>query len=220
MSAAATKSCIACAEDIKAEAMLCKHCNTRQDEKRFQRPNRNRNQELSIQAKALGTWLLRKDQGLISTTFRNLGVLFLGTYIVTKFVVEFMIYSQFTEEGRNPGAVIFSDDIFFIYILFIVLTAVALSYSRMNTALVAATASVIVYLYDIVHSFSIYRFDWTRDPLYLVGQLQSEGFSSQYVVSDVLFWVSQFLFPLALSLLLFGFLKGKKFSQLRNPRRT
>jgi uncharacterized membrane protein len=131
-----------------------------------------------------------------------------------------MIYSQFTEEGRNPGAVIFSDDIFFIYILFIVLTAVALSYSRMNTALVAATASVIVYLYDIVHSFSIYRFDWTRDPLYLVGQLQSEGFSSQYVVSDVLFWVSQFLFPLALSLLLFGFLKGKKFSQLRNPRRT
>jgi uncharacterized membrane protein len=131
-----------------------------------------------------------------------------------------MIYSQFTEEGRNPGAVIFSDDIFFIYILFIVLTAVALSYSRMNTALVAATASVIVYLYDIVHSFSIYRFDWTRDPLSLVGQLQSEGFSSQYVVSDVLFWVAQFLFPLALSMLLLGFLKGRKFSQLRNPKST
>ena len=32
-----TKSCIACAEDIKAEAMLCKHCNTRQDEPTFQK---------------------------------------------------------------------------------------------------------------------------------------------------------------------------------------
>ena len=220
MSKAETKSCIACAEDIKAEAMLCKHCNTRQDEKWFQLPKGNRNQEPSIQVKALGNWLLRKDQGLISNTLRNLGVLFLGTYIVTKFVVEFMIYSQFTEEGRNPGAAIFSNDIFFIYILFIVLTVVAFSYSRMNTALVAATAAVILYMYDIVHSFSIYRFDWTRDPLYLVGQLQSEGFSSQYVVSDVLFWVSQFLFPLALSLLLLGFLKRRKFSQLRKPKST
>jgi hypothetical protein len=157
----------------------------------------------------------------MSKTLRNLGVLFLGAYIVTKFIVEFMLYSQFREEGRNPGAVIFSNDIFFIYILFIVLTVLAFSYSRMNTALVAATAAVILYMYDIFHSFLIHRFDWTRaDPLYLVGQLQSEGFSNQYVVSDVLFWVSQFLFPLALSLLLFGFLKGKKFSQLRNPRRT
>ncbi len=213
MSKAETKNCIACAEDIKAEAMLCKHCNTRQDEKRFQLPKRNRNQELSIQVKALGNWLLRKDQGLISNTLRNLGVLFLGTYIVTKFVVEFMIYSQFTEEGRNPGAAIFSNDIFFIYILFIVFTVVAFSYSRMNTALVAATAAVILYMYDIVHSFSIYRFDWTRDPLYLVGKLQSEGFSSQYVVSDVLFWVSQILFPVAVALLLVGFLKSRRLSQ-------
>ena len=37
MSKAATKSCIACAEDIKAEAILCKHCNTRQDEPAFQK---------------------------------------------------------------------------------------------------------------------------------------------------------------------------------------
>jgi hypothetical protein len=35
MSKAATKSCIACAEDIKTEALLCKHCNTRQDEPSF-----------------------------------------------------------------------------------------------------------------------------------------------------------------------------------------
>jgi len=214
VSKAETKSCIACAENIKAEAMLCKHCNTRQDEKRFQLPKRHRNQELSIQVKALRNWLLRKDQGLISNTLRNLGVLLLGTYIVNKFAVEFMIYSQFKEEGRNPGAAIFSNDIFFIYILLIILTVLALGYSRMNTALVAATAAVIVYTYDIVHSFSIYRFDWTRDPLSLVGQLQSEGFSSQYVVSDVLFWVSQILFPVALALMLVGFLKGRKLAQL------
>lgn len=37
MGKAETKSCIACAEDIKAEAMLCKHCNTRQDEPTFQK---------------------------------------------------------------------------------------------------------------------------------------------------------------------------------------
>ena len=30
-----TKACIACAEDIKAEALLCKHCKTRQDDAEF-----------------------------------------------------------------------------------------------------------------------------------------------------------------------------------------
>ena len=39
MSKAETKSCIACAEDIKAAAKLCKHCNTRQDEATFLSPN-------------------------------------------------------------------------------------------------------------------------------------------------------------------------------------
>jgi hypothetical protein len=38
VSKAESKSCIACAEDIKAEALLCKHCNTRQDETSFQKP--------------------------------------------------------------------------------------------------------------------------------------------------------------------------------------
>ena len=32
-----TKACIACAEEIKLQAQLCKHCNTRQDEKSFQK---------------------------------------------------------------------------------------------------------------------------------------------------------------------------------------
>jgi len=40
-----TKSCIACAEDIKSAAMLCKHCNTRQDEASF------RGKETSSQSK-------------------------------------------------------------------------------------------------------------------------------------------------------------------------
>lgn len=33
-----TKACIACAEEIKLQAQLCKHCNTRQDEKSFKKP--------------------------------------------------------------------------------------------------------------------------------------------------------------------------------------
>jgi hypothetical protein len=37
VSKAETKSCIACAEEIKVEAMLCKHCNTRQDEQAFKK---------------------------------------------------------------------------------------------------------------------------------------------------------------------------------------
>jgi hypothetical protein len=37
VSKAETKSCIACAEDIKADAILCKHCKTRQDEPTFQK---------------------------------------------------------------------------------------------------------------------------------------------------------------------------------------
>jgi len=37
VSKAETKSCIACAEDIKADAILCKHCKTRQDEPAFQK---------------------------------------------------------------------------------------------------------------------------------------------------------------------------------------
>ena len=31
-----TKPCIACSEDIKSHAKLCKHCNTRQDDKAFE----------------------------------------------------------------------------------------------------------------------------------------------------------------------------------------
>jgi hypothetical protein len=37
VSKAETKSCIACAEDIKAAAVLCKHCKTRQDEQTFKK---------------------------------------------------------------------------------------------------------------------------------------------------------------------------------------
>jgi hypothetical protein len=33
-----TKPCIACSEDIKSSAKLCKHCNTRQDDKSFESP--------------------------------------------------------------------------------------------------------------------------------------------------------------------------------------
>jgi len=33
-----TKPCIACSEDIKSSAKLCKHCNTRQDDKSFENP--------------------------------------------------------------------------------------------------------------------------------------------------------------------------------------
>jgi hypothetical protein len=41
-----TKPCIACSEDIKSSALLCKHCNTRQDDENFERdtskPRNNR----------------------------------------------------------------------------------------------------------------------------------------------------------------------------------
>ncbi len=33
-----TKACIACAEEIKKEAKLCKHCKTMQDDQKFKRP--------------------------------------------------------------------------------------------------------------------------------------------------------------------------------------
>lgn len=39
------KACIACAEDIKAQAALCKHCNTRQDDASFIRPKKSKSKQ-------------------------------------------------------------------------------------------------------------------------------------------------------------------------------
>lgn len=40
-----TKPCIACAEDIKSNAKLCKHCNTRQDDRAFENADSKQDEE-------------------------------------------------------------------------------------------------------------------------------------------------------------------------------
>ena len=48
-----TKACIACAEDIKAQAALCKHCNTRQDDERFIIPKKRKSKLVTSKADCL-----------------------------------------------------------------------------------------------------------------------------------------------------------------------
>jgi len=212
------KLCIACAEEIKAEAQLCKHCNTKQDQKKFLPRRSLSTQDLLAKYGAIRNWLFLRDAVVMSKTFRYVVALTIALYLVAKISADLLLDAQFVKEERGYG-VLFTHESFFILSISATLAVVALLLSRPNLVIVLASTALIGYLSDLQYNISLWRFSWTRDPLYLLAQLQSEGFSSEYVVSDVLFWVSQTLFPLALALLLVGFFKVRKLPQLKTSKR-
>ena len=203
------KLCIACAEEIKAQAALCRHCNTRQNEKKFLTSRPVGTQELLAKYGIVKSWLVRRDEAAWSKPIRYVAALMLALYLLVKIAGDLLLEAQFIVEGRGGGA-FFTHESFFLLTFSTVLAAVALLLSRPNLVLVLASAALIGYLYDLQHNIALLRFSWTSDPLYLVAQLQSEGFSSEYVVSDALFWVSQLLFPVALVFLFWGFRRRKR----------
>ena len=106
MSKAETKSCIACAEDIKAEAKLCKHCNTRQDEPTFQKlapqaPKQAAAKTKSSKAKSLGS-----SSNESTVPYEKPGVVFamIAAVVVVVFAVtqaNSLDLSRTSEQGSN-----------------------------------------------------------------------------------------------------------------------
>lgn len=101
MSKAETKSCIACAEDIKPDAILCKHCKTRQDEPTFQRSAPMAPKQDAVKAKTSTAKSINSSSNQSSFTNVKPGAVF--AVIAAAVVVVFVAILGTSNNGQSSG---------------------------------------------------------------------------------------------------------------------
>ena len=91
-----TKACIACSEDIRSSAKLCKHCNTRQDDENF-REDPPKVKNVKTISEPTNSWSPAKS------FFTRLAILPLVAFVLTGFSIYIVeIVNSFNEPGYLP----------------------------------------------------------------------------------------------------------------------